>query len=842
VSALRVYPGASDPTHELSLSDGVVTWGLKLDGGAEGLKETPLTPSALRLSGVSGFGAWEPSLAQIEQRDWSGGRGAARFSAQTAARFYDSRAAWTMSPGVLHAAPQWRFAQGLRNAVQQVPGDVSWKGLLSAQRYLAARFTTSAAFTAQRVRVWLRRVGNPGALNIGLHAESSGAPGAQLAGTSASIGSADVADVVSELHSFDLTGAALSAATNYYVLLSGGVHDNAANHWEIAVQELAANGLYSADGASWSAALYRAYFRVEDAALVRNFIFFRMGGALYAADQRANGAASHLYMNGERGVVTSATSTSLSDTHKLWSADQWAGAWVRITRGKSAGQTRRIAANGAGDLSVAAWDLTPDTTSEYLIYATDYWQDISPVLGDLIDGTVRDVAVVNEHALLAQGDAVPILRVRFNAAAATPAHEFDDDGTNVADLLHSFHHPVSGPQVWRGLIAAGEVSRAAPANWLTAMTFGAGIKVGEKTQALRKLFDWSGQLWVLKTDSFWQLNDNDQATRKNVGLESYPADANSQPLLTWNGQIWFGWGAALLASNGSSLQDLGPGRAESLPAGRQGALAGLAPWGAGRLLAAVNAGDHESSVAVWDGAAWHEVMRAPQAGKPLQSIAVQECAGGQARLWACADGELICVALPRESSDPLADDELRYQHEAVLVSASIDMEAARLPKFINQVSLLSRGLGPNAQVALDYQVDGEIGGATWRQAGAFYASPLDSVAMDVGPLHALRVRLRLLSARSADPVQVQAVVVEGYARTPLRYLWEARLLPAGLEAAGATGLDADAFVTWLQAAARNAARLQLGSIWPGLDGRSVVAEPPVLDREAGVVIVKFREG
>src|SRR3989304_9904124 len=113
---IRVYPGAANPSHELSLSDGVQTWGLRLDGGPEALREEPLTPSTLRFNnGVSNFGAWEPGLAQIEQRDWSGGRGLETFSAadaDSAKRYYDSQSAWTLTPGKLFPAPQWKLARG----------------------------------------------------------------------------------------------------------------------------------------------------------------------------------------------------------------------------------------------------------------------------------------------------------------------------------------------------------------------------------------------------------------------------------------------------------------------------------------------------------------------------------------------------------------------------------------------------------------------------------------------------------------------------------------------------------------------------------------------------------
>jgi hypothetical protein len=513
---VNVYPGATNPSHEVSLSDGVQTWGLHLDGGPEVLREEPLTPSTLRFNGgVSSFGAWEPGMAQIEQRDWSGGRGLERFSAEdkdSTNRFHDSLNAWTLTPGKLLPGPQLKFARGLRTSIQHLPGDMSWKALFGSQRFISAAFTVgSATFAAKQARIWLRRVGSPGALSLLLHQNSTGVPGAAILNAGQTINIADVADVISQFRSFDLSGmsGSLSATTTYHVVLNSAVSDNAANHWEIGVEDGGATGCISADGSGWSATSFCIYYRLEDADLARNFIFFHMGGSLYAVDQRANGSASYVYINGDRGMATAGAAQSLSDTHKSWIGNEWAGAWARIFKGRGAGQAREILSNTASTLNVGAWDLSPDTTSEYVIYASDKWRDISPISGDLIDGVVKDVAVVNDHALFAQGDVVPILRMRFNAAAGPPAHEFDDDGTNTADLLHSFHHQQYGPQLWRTLVALGEVSRAAPTAWLTALTFGAGIKVGDKSQAIREVFDWNSQLWILKSDSFWQLNDSD---------------------------------------------------------------------------------------------------------------------------------------------------------------------------------------------------------------------------------------------------------------------------------------------------------------------------------------------
>lgn len=848
--SVRVYAGASAPSHELSLSDGVLTWGLRLEGGAKGIKESVLTPSGLRLNWVSGFGAWEPGLAQIEQRDWSGGRGAARFSTQAARRYYDSQDAWTLTPGRVHAAPQWRYASGLRNAAQRLPGDVRWQALIGEQRTLAAAFTVGAGgLAAKQARVWLRRVGSPGELSLQLHDDAAGQPGAVLPGSLNAITQTQVEDVVSQLRSFDVSGYStpLSAGA-YHLSLRGAAADNASNHWEVGVQLRTAGGHCSPDGDNWSATDFCAYYRVQDAALARSFLFFELQGVLYAVDQRADGTASHVYLNGERGVATSASATTLTDTNKNWPVDQWAGAWVRIVSGTGVGQARRILANTVSTLTVTGWDLAPDNTSQYTIYATPHWQDVSPSSGDQIDGTVRDVTVLTGQALFAQGASVPILRMRFNPASTPPAHEFDDDGSNTADALHVFHHVELGPQVWRGMAETSQVSRAAPTAWLTPLSFETPIGLGAEGQPLRKLLDFNGQLWALKADSLWVVERTEHSTRQNLGLEALPNLDAAPAARVWEDRLWLGWGSSLLVTGGSGLADLGPGRGEGLPAGRGGQLAALAPLGVERMAAAVDAGSGHSSVLVWDGEAWHELLRAPQAGERVRGLHWQACPGTTPLLWVEMGGELAYLPMPAGGQNPLGDASMRYQHEGVLVGSTIDMEATLLPKFLTQMSLVSRNLGEGAQVELDYQVDGEIGGPRWRQAGSFYSSPVDTLALNTSELFALRPRLRLLSQRADTPATVEATLLEGFARTPQKYQWELQVRLAELQLDGGGGLDAApaAFLAWLRQAARSAARIHLRSVWGALDDTYVIVEAPsmqcALAGEGGVAVVKVREG
>lgn len=66
------------------------------------------------------------------------------------------------------------------------------------------------------------------------------------------------------------------------------------------------------------------------------------------------------------------TTTTLNNTGKAWLTNQWANYQVRITDGTGIGQIRMIASNTATALTVsAAWTVTPDATSVYVIEGND---------------------------------------------------------------------------------------------------------------------------------------------------------------------------------------------------------------------------------------------------------------------------------------------------------------------------------------------------------------------------------------------------------------------------------------------------------------------------------------
>src|SRR3990167_465462 len=292
---VKVYPGATNATHEISLSDGFEKWGLKLDNGPRGIQEIPQTPSTLLINNqAKKFGDYDPSMSHIQQRTWHGGRGQEDF-VDDESKFFDSMNAWTMTPDRLLPGPQWSFATNIRTVDENLPGSVLWKELRGAQRYIATTFTAAANNTADK-----------------------------------------------------------------------------ANHWEVGVQDSVSTGVdISSAGSSWATANYKLYFRVVGADVNRKWHFFILEGGLYAVDQKASGAASVLFINGDRGTATSGAATSITDSNKTWGTTRFVGARVKIVSGTGVGQNRSIVSHTDTALTVATWDLNPDNTSKYVIYDTE---------------------------------------------------------------------------------------------------------------------------------------------------------------------------------------------------------------------------------------------------------------------------------------------------------------------------------------------------------------------------------------------------------------------------------------------------------------------------------------
>ena len=80
------------------------------------------------------------------------------------------------------------------------------------------------------------------------------------------------------------------------------------------------------------------------------------------------------------GLATAGASTTLTNSTKTWTVNQWTNYQVRIAGGTGIGQVRTIASNTATVLTVgSAWTTTPDATS---VYAIEGNEDFLYLLGN----------------------------------------------------------------------------------------------------------------------------------------------------------------------------------------------------------------------------------------------------------------------------------------------------------------------------------------------------------------------------------------------------------------------------------------------------------------------------
>lgn len=865
--AIRVYPEAKNPTHEISLSDGVQTWGLRLDGGPEAMQEIPMTPSTIHISGgASKFGDWEPGMAQITQQTWVGGRGLDDFSLD-GSRYFDGMMAFTLIEGKFFPVPQWRFGEGQIKADNKLPGanrnqighDVNWVSL--ATDVYANQFASSSeTYEMIKIQLWVRKKGSPGGnLKVELCTDSSGEPGTVL--QNANVAPGEVERYGSQFIEVVITGVTQSASTVYWVVVRDANGGNAGNHWEVGTGKGSTDQakVSSDQGINWINTNDQLYFRVRESAVNRRWRFFEYDGCTYAVDEKKGGSAAVLLMNGERGKATAGTSTTLSDSDKSWAANLWAGAWVRVLRGTGAGQKREIASNTGTQLTVSeAWDVTPDTTSVYAIYATDEWTDMSPTTGDLFDVPVKDVLVAEDVVYFARGSGNNLFKMRWNDGATPPGHEFRDDTGDAGDKLYGFSDETNEYQIYVAENENMTVTRFNPVAYGANLTGGTAISVGDDSAAITNLHDYDGNLFVFKEDGLYQIV-SDKVTREDTGLDFIKSENTGEAVTNRNFFMYFSWGGFALEQlqKNAAFVDMAavsPDRGEGLPSERRGRISflGFHPHG---LIAAVDAGETGISTVLvrTDPTGWHEIFRAPAAGWRIRAVHWQDCPGTFPRLWFDLGDEIGYQAWPRNTFNPLKDEGVVYQHECALTLADIEMGAARLPKFIKELSLISENLTTGIEVHLEYQTDKDIGSGTWLFAGTFYSSPEDTLVINEGDVRRIRLRLRLVTDVATTPPVVRATVLEGFARTPLKYQWNMRIKVGDVQRnlAGVNhDHDPDEFLTWLKDAAMGAKKVMLRSIWEPMDGKYVIVEPPstlrtftdpVSGEWGGAVVISVRE-
>ena len=794
------------PKH-VRFTDGLKTFDLQLQDGSRGISEGGSSPSTLQISGGGNrTGDFEPNFSHIEQRTWHGGRGLENL-VDDPSRYYDGQSLWSLTSEKLFPAPLWKFAKGIRTTDEYLTSDRSWRKLVNTSRFISV---ATGAITADKSFLWIRRVGDPGTLTLELRADSSGDPDGSVYQTVTKTIS-DIGDWISVFQEFDWTSTQAMSSGDHIVLY-GASTDTPDNCWEVAVDAATSTSKIAAAGSGdWAPASFTMLYRLTDADIKRKWLDFNLEGAKYIVSVEDNGGNSVLMINGGRGTASSGSSTTLVDTGIGWTASRFINAWVKIIGGTGKGQKRKITGNTTDTLTVATWNINPDSTSRYVIYHTPWFTTI----GTTGLGKVSSVAVLNNIAYFAQGAGDPIRKMYDNAGT----HTFSDDGTNEADILFPFNDAADGPQMWRAINGTTvEVSRADKQAFGTALAFAAGIAVGSADYPITNMRDYNDQLWVTKYDSAWFIQ-NDRASRLPIGLDGIPGPETGQALAVHNLFLYISWWKSIERMYGGTVDDEGIWRGTGLPTGRNGNVASvvaLLPW----LFQAIDAGsDGISSVYIMADGAYHEMFRGQTAGFRVRNIFTQTNESANPWLWISYNGELV---YQEYSLTPLRET-FEFQHEAVFVSSVIDMGHAESYKFFKSLSASTENLNKNGiRIDVDFQFGKNVNTDNWKRAQSFYYSPTDEINFDVGETSRIKYRLRILTDDASVAPVINSLVLKGYEVLPVKRLWNMRLKVSS----NIKGSDPDELYDWLWAASQRARKIQMYTVFPGIDNVLVKLEPP----------------
>lgn len=783
-----VNPDVEHPTHHISLSapDGV-TIGLissNSEGGAnqKSLTRAPVVRTAMKTTtGNAKYSDYEPPWSPIAQDDWSNGRGLDDFDKNTA-RYYDGFRANTMHGKIIHG-PQEQVTTGIRSAVNNMPGSVKWWSLISGSgKYISNKFIPTANFTAANVWLLIRRKGTPtAALTLEIRSDSSG-PDTVL--KTMTVTTTDITDTLSQWWIFTIPSTqAVTSGTSYWLAAysTAGTDDD---HWEVACNPTATNGKQSTNGTTWTTATVDLYYRILDATTSNYTRFFMYKRAMYCVQSVAS-AASKLYINGDRGTADANTAdkTLLADASKsaVWVTNEWVGCYVIITAGTGSNEEqtwRKIVSNNSTSLTCdTAWEITHDTTTEYVIVGSNKWTEIT---GTGITAKVTDVLVVSDIIYFAQGDAVNIRRIQFATAAGTwgigtPA----DDGTNKAVYLKTVRDATSGAtEIWKAnnLDATSNISvaKASIAAWGTSLTFGTAITFVDsygKITGLEEYGDTNKYLWVFREGTIYAIVASKPDEIPLREIRALMSESNGKAHTVHNTYMYINIGSGVEQYYNRQLTDMGSNKDEGLPSDRQGPVSAMQGY-PGKIFEAIDAGTTGySQIHGYNMTGWCEMYRAPL-GQRITCLDYQVIPDkGLDRMWFVQGSDIFWLPFPSGTLDSSKDSNFLFTHEAAETSGWMYAGLPDVVKLYNKFKLFAENLAAGSIYAeVDYQVDQDT---TWTPIkNVFEVSPTSEFYLNEDSRvqgKRLRYRLRTYTTDASKTPIVKSTVVETISRIPIKY-------------------------------------------------------------------------
>lgn len=758
-------PTDAQATHDFCLSDGSNTYGFIFAGKLDGAYQ------AGPLSGGS-------KIFKIEQPTFVSGRGKIDFT-QDGTGFTESAGMWTMTDQCLFPALKWRFARGIQAGNFWLSDSMTFLSISGANLYLAQPFLASSAFTPAYLQLWLKRIGTAAiTATVNLYADNSGTASITYPAGASLITSATLtteADVTTYFQKFAAVASVLTSGNAYWITINGGA-PTATDYWQIGIDPLTAGGLKSATG-TWSTATALTAslcYRIVEADVPKRLYPFYMYGAWYVASKNDSGATSRLWINGFRfkatatggGATTDATHVGSSTNAMI--ADRYIGAKVRIIDGLGDGQVRTILDNDTMSLTVATWDITPDATSQVVIYDTEWFQEVT---GHGLGAITGPPVVAGNIVYLPQGAAAHTRRISWLAAGS---HDYDADGSNHADLLGLTTTTSGTLQMIAFTKATSKFATATTTtSWDDNLTFSSAKSMGTSDYQPTGSIDYQGSLYSFKENGLYSIVSGVPKRLDIGGLETSPYRSNGESSAVLNLYLYFTRANSVIQLLGTNAADIENYRIgyEQLSQVDQGI--GTLHSAEGWLFRSIDAGSAGTSrILAWNGYGWHEVLHGYAVGARIRDMFWQPNEGGNSRFWANENGDLVYLQFPVGGSNPLKDSSCRFMHEGVFITPTLHLGEREFYKLYKDVQVISDNLSATSTISVDYQTDSNVGTTTWTALStALDASPFHTADLNLGATFQLRLRFRFLSTNGTTPPILHSWTVNGNIIEPLKYQW-----------------------------------------------------------------------
>lgn len=503
----------------------------------------------------------------------------------------------------------------------------------------------------------------------------------------------------------DVITASVSDLPNAVIqgIWTDGTSSSAQNVWDNFSVVSIGTTLRSSDGSAWTMAEFNMRARVTDTPANFRARFYEYKGGTYFVTEPDAVAAARIFIAGDRGVATGAqTSTTLKDTTKAWTTDEFKGGYVKIVEGPGKGQYAEVLSNTADTLTiVGTWRVTPVAgTSAYTFAGVDFFREIS---GHGLTGPVTDVQVSSKDVIyFAQGDSINVRRMREYITGAAWTREYADDSTNKATLLEEYRDPGLGPQVVGSMNvdANGDVSVAQSNTpvWATNLTWTTRIVCGKRDAVITGLDHYGApeRPWILKEDSLGEIVGGIFTQVPLREIAAVRSQLNGVVPLVHDLFLYFSFGrGGLERYYQDKLHDVGPNRDDGLPLAFQGPFSDAVGYPGKPFLSQGSLDwpvDRYASVFKYNGG-WHPWYRHPEIGVPIRDVHIQVNPGPVPDwMWLSVGSDVMYVKLPSEVFDPSQDETMEYYHEGLVQLSSNFFDFYDTQKFFDKLKIRSERL------------------------------------------------------------------------------------------------------------------------------------------------------